>query len=245
MSAVNLAFFASSGGEANGSTQEIAATVDSADQRGEPDSGYETEERLIPTAVTAPADRALAAADPESFQSSAASMSFGRGVVSDRTLPRGATEGERPEDDKAPPAESGAASATPNVELPVTHAPLVNDTPIESDYAELQSEERDESWASGAESLLYTHVVGHPAGREVGVVAALCKQTQCWLIGTAYGENGRENWEAVRGDFRQQPLFTTYFAGIVGESSAAAPDGHRFVTLFLRAGYQPEPMFPE
>ena len=166
-------------------------------------------------------------------------------VIIGRAPVPAAADTTNPGDDTQESTSESSRGSPGTAELPLTHAALVTNTPIESEYAELQAEERDESWASGAESLLYSHVASHPSGREIGVIAVICKETQCWLIGTAYGANGRENWEAVRGDFRQQPLFTTYFAGITGESSAAAPDGHRFVTVFLRAGYQPEPLFPQ
>lgn len=229
--------------DANGDTGEASTVLDRSLLRRESVGGDDDVERGSSTGLAVSLGDGVAT-DSVTAQASADTFVASRSGAGQASVLTAAVE-SNPADEGQEPASESNRGTPATAELPVTHAPLVANTPIESDYAELRAEERDESWASGAESLLFSHVANHPAGREIGVMAVICKDTQCWLVGTAYGANGRESWEIVRGDFRQQPLFTTYFAGITEESSAAAPDGHRFVTVFLRAGYQPEPLFPE
>jgi len=140
--------------------------------------------------------------------------------------------------------DSSIRSPVRSVPIPETHEPLVTKTPLVDSHADLETEERDEVWASATEGLLASFITGHPSGQEINLLAVTCRQTQCEIIGSGYGQNPEGDWHAVKGDLVEQSWYFTYLGGLLGESSGPINGEFRFITVLMRAGHDPPSIFP-
>ena len=156
------------------------------------------------------------------------------------------------ESDEAPEAEperSAEAKTGPEnpIELPDTHAGFVDQrTPsLPEEHAKVEAEEVDSGWAENVEAQIYSFITSHPSGELIQIVSLVCRTTRCEVVGTAFGDQGGDIWNAVLGDMRTQPWFSSNFADSMFGSGGAFPGEFRFITILARVGSEIGPPIPQ
>jgi hypothetical protein len=95
----------------------------------------------------------------------------------------------------APPPRSEPPPRRTVFALSSDHQTLLQDTPLASaDRDLLESEARDDAWATASERLIRDELARHASAADFDIIAVDCRQTLCAIEAFSYGEDGHREW---------------------------------------------------
>lgn len=153
------------------------------------------------------------------------------GVASSAPSPQPPSLAQEPLPEMAAPLPNGPPSPASAVPAPVTkpappqavpavhstfalssdHRTLVQGTLLAaSDLEQLESEPRDDAWASEAERLIRQALAQHASAADFDVVAVDCRQTLCAIQAFSSGENGHRRWVTAIDELYRDALASAF-----------------------------------
>jgi hypothetical protein len=107
------------------------------------------------------------------------------------------------------PQASSAAQST--FALSSDHRTLIQGTLLAAaDFDQLESEPRDDAWATETERLIRQELARHGSAVDFDVITVDCRQTLCAIQAFSNGENGHRHWVEAVDELYKEALASTF-----------------------------------